>query len=222
MNIKHLLIDCDNTIYPSSSDLFCEISRRMTDYVSRLLNISKEKAYALRKELGKNYGTTLNGLIKTENFSEEEDFLKKVHPENLSLYIEDDPDIRCSLSSISIPMSIYTNSPKEHAERVVERLKLNGLFENIFDIRFSNYDGKPAESSFRMVLDKIAEEPGEVLLVDDLKNYLLPFKKIGGNILQVNMNKNRGSDRSLPSIRSIKELPKYLKRLEKRRNGKYL
>jgi putative hydrolase of the HAD superfamily len=215
MKINHLLIDCDNTIYPSSSDLFCEISRRMTDYVSGLLNISKEKAYALRKELGKTYGTTLNGLIQTENFNNQEDFLKVVHPEDLSGYIEYDPEISEILSNIDIPMSIYTNSPKEHAERVVNRLNLNGLFENIFDIRFSNYDGKPAESSFNLVLNKISEKPHDVLLVDDLKNYLVPFKKIGGNILQVNLNKNKGSDRSVPSIRSIKELPGYLKRLEK-------
>ena len=89
------------------------------------------------------------------------------------------------------------------------------MFKNIFDIRFSNYDGKPAKSSFNLVLNEISAEPYEVLFVDDLKNYLLPFKQIGGNILQVNINKNKGSDRSVPSIKSIMELPRYLKKLEK-------
>jgi len=216
MKIKHLLVDCDNTIYPSSSDLFCEISRRMTDYVSKLLNIHKEEAYALRKELALTYGTTLNGLIKTKGFSNQEDFLKKVHPEDISTYIENDPEIREKLLSISIPMSIFTNSPKEHAKKVINLLGLNDLFKNIFDIRFSGFDGKPSESSFKLVLNKISAEPDEVLFIDDLTNYLIPFKKMGGHILHVNINKNKGSKRTIPSIRSIKELPGYVKKLEKK------
>lgn len=218
MKIKHLLIDCDNTLYPSCSGLFKEISNRMTNYVSTLLNMSKENAYILRKELGMAYGTTLNGLIKTKNFNNEEDFLKKVHPDDLSEYIEEDPGIKETLSAISIPMSIYTNSPKEHAERVVKRLDLNGLFENIYDIRFSNYDGKPAESSFRLVLSEISANPEEVLFIDDLKHYLLPFKEMGGHILQVRDGKNGDMDDSVPGIKNIKELPGYLKILEKRIN----
>ncbi len=216
MKIKHLLIDCDNTIYPSSSDLFVEIGRRMTDYVSKLLNLPKEESYTLRKELANEYGTTLNGLIKTKGFDNQEDFLDKVHPKDLSKYIEKDPEILETLSSISIPMSIFTNSPKEHAEKVVDILKLDGLFLNIFDIRFNNFDGKPAKSIFKLVLKEISAKPEEVLFIDDLTNYLAPFKKMGGHILHVNLNNNNGLDKTFPSIKSIKELPEYLKRLEKK------
>ncbi len=216
MKIKHLLIDCDNTIYPSSSNLFCEISKRMTDYVSKLLNIPKDDAYSLRKDLAKKYGTTLNGLIKTKGFNNQEDFLEKVHPHDLNSYIAKDPEIMETLSSISIPKSIFTNSPKEHAKKVIDVFKLEGMFKNVFDIRFTNFDGKPAESSFKLVLKEISEKPEEVLFIDDLTSYLMPFKKMGGNILHINLNKNKGSDKSIPSIKSIKELPKYLEKLKRK------
>ena len=47
-HVKVWVFDLDNTLYHPSVRLFDQIEVRMTNYVSSLLNISKEEAYHLR------------------------------------------------------------------------------------------------------------------------------------------------------------------------------
>ena len=62
-HITDWVFDLDNTLYPHHSNLFSQIDVRMTAYVSELLTLPREEARALQKQLYREYGTTLAGLI---------------------------------------------------------------------------------------------------------------------------------------------------------------
>ena len=47
---------------------------------------------------------------------------------------------------------VFTNGCRNHAERVLARLKLDSLFDEIWDIRTIEYRPKPDERSYRAVL----------------------------------------------------------------------
>mgnify|MGYP000397999762 CR=1 FL=1 len=61
--ITEWVFDLDNTLYPRHCDLFAQIDWKMTDYVAALLNLPKDEARKLQKEMYREYGTTLRGLM---------------------------------------------------------------------------------------------------------------------------------------------------------------
>jgi len=211
MNIEYLLFDLDNTLYPKSSGMGIEIDHRMTAFVAEHLGIPPTNAKAKRIKYRDNYGTTLQGLVHDDGFNNPEEFFNKVHPADIHRYIEKDPQLREMLLSIKIPKSILTNSPREHAFRILKYLEIDTFFENIFDIRFNNFKGKPALELYEKVLKTIDKKPQNVLFIDDLELYLQPFMEIGGNVLLVNENEAGSVLNSIPVINSIKQLPRYLK-----------
>lgn len=210
MKIEYLLFDLDNTLYPENSGMSIEIGHRMTAFVSKHLGIPPESAKKLRRQYRDSFGTTLQGLVSRAGFKNPERFFTEVHPENVENYIKRDPELKRMLSGIKIPKSILTNSPSEHAERVLNYLDIKDSFEHIFDIRFNNLNGKPAFELYEKVLSAIGKKPENVLFIDDLEMYLRPFKEIGGSILLVNNRTEKPETADIPVINSIKELPLYL------------
>ncbi len=210
MKIEYLLFDLDNTLYPKSSGLSIEIAHRMTAFVAKHLGIPPESAKQLRRKYRDSFGTTLQGLVSKTGFNNPEQFFTEVHPENVGNYIKRDPGLKSMLSEIRISKSILTNSPCEHAERVLDYLGIKDCFEHIFDIRFNNLNGKPAFELYEKVLSAIGKKPEKVLFIDDMEMYLRPFKKMGGSILLVNSSTEKQDTVDIPVINSVKELPLYL------------
>ena len=140
-SITYLLVDLDETLYPSSSGMVEEISRRMTTYVSRYLQLDENRAALLRRELSQKHGTTLTGLMTEYNFNDPEAYLEFAHPTDVGRYLHKDPELASALSSIALPKSILTNAPQEHALRILEYLEIPHLFERIFDIRTNDFRG---------------------------------------------------------------------------------
>ena len=73
--IKHWVFDLDNTLYPSSSNLFSKIDIRMKEFIIKNLNVEPEEAYKIQKKYYLEYGTTLSGLMKNHNILPKEFFL---------------------------------------------------------------------------------------------------------------------------------------------------
>jgi len=211
MQISYLLIDLDNTLYNASTGLFDEISRRMTAFVAGFFKIPADKATALRKEYSHRYGTTLGGLLAEGGLADPERFIREVHPTEVDQYVPENPALKPMLESISLPKAILTNSPSEHADRVLARLGIRDSFEHVFDIRFSGFMGKPVTDCYTRVCATINREPREVLFLDDLPQYLEAFRLLGGNVLLVGSGGN-GAVPVFPGIREISELAAYRKK----------
>ncbi|MEC9207498.1 MAG: HAD-IA family hydrolase, partial [Pseudomonadota bacterium] len=74
---------------------------------------------------------------------------------------------------------IYTNSAREHAEVVLERLGIRSVFEGVFDIKAANYVPKPAEEPYQKMCEQFFIEPHTTLMVDDIARNLRPASALG-------------------------------------------
>ena len=209
MILDFVLVDLDDTIYPTSSGLLKEIGRRMTLFLSQKLNLSEEQALQLKQRYNSQYGTTLAGLIASRQIDTPDEFLDFVHPKDVAPYLNKDPELREALSSISIPLGILTNSPMEHAKRILTHLELGDLFDPVFDLRYNGFEGKPSKQAYLRVLGELGLEAPRVLFVDDHLSNLIPFRDLGGQVLLVDENGNHSSD--VPVIRYLKDLPSFIK-----------
>ena len=211
MTIKYLLLDMDNTLYSATSSMYAEIDRRMTDFVADLLEIPHSEAAQIRIRYRDEYGSTLGGLIAVNGLADPERFLESVHPADVGRHLPQDADLRAVLSAIEIPKSVLTNSPSEHATRILQYYGIRDLFDRIFDIRYNGFVGKPATELYRKVLNAVGRPAAEVLFVDDLPLYLRGFQDLGGHVLLVREEVGETSTTNgFPTIQTIKQLPEYL------------
>lgn len=213
MALRHLLFDLDETLYPSSSTLGAEITRRMTAYVQRYLDVPEEQAVAVRRDLSRRYGTTLAGLIAEHALTDTEGYLAFCHPVDVARHLTPDPSLRPALSAVSLPKSILTDSPQEHAERILEFLGVRDQFGRIYDIRFSALRGKPHEQAYRDVLADLGLRAEQVLFIDNRRDYLEGFQALGGRVLLLDdrPGSETEAEPSLPRIAAVRELPAWLR-----------
>lgn len=208
--IRYVLFDLDNTLYPSDVGMEEDTIRRIAEYSADFLGVSTARALELRKERMHLYGTTLEWLMTDRGLTDVDAYYAYVHPDGEEENLKPDPAVRDFIANLPVPASVLTNAPKEHADRVLRKLDLEGLFEHVYDIRWNNLKGKPAESAFRGVLKELGTEPGETLFVDDLPQYLEGFIKIGGfGVLMDDFDRHASSP--YPRVRSIPELGRFLK-----------
>jgi putative hydrolase of the HAD superfamily len=208
----YLLSDLDETLYPSSCGLMQAVSARMSLFVAQYLKVGAEEAAGIRRRLRLTYGTTLTGLMREYGLQVAEQYLAFTHDVPVESFLSADPQLSAALSSIPLPKAVLTNSPLEHAERVLVRLGIRRLFERIFDLRFNAFTGKPDLGVYRRALGELGRSAPEVLLVDNHLDYLAPFRSMGGQVLLIDENGEAGPGLrdGIPSLRDIKQLPAYL------------
>ena len=179
MAIRAVLFDLDNTIYPASNGLMQSIDQRIGEYVQRSLGLSEEEALRLRRHYYAEFGTTLRGLQHHHNHVEIESYLQYVHDVALDAFLQSDERLNAMLTSLKARKAIFTNSPREHAERVLEILRIAHHFERIFDLRFFDFVAKPDPRSYARVLQELGVEGKEAMLIEDTANNLGPAKQLG-------------------------------------------
>ncbi len=203
--IRRLIFDLDSTLYPSSNVMERDIVARMNAYVARFLGMDLHDAADLRKVRMPRYGTTLEWLMKEHGFDDVEGYYASIHPDGEELVLEPDPGLRPYLESLGLPMAVFTNAPSEHADRVLARLGLAGLFDRVFDIRFCGLRGKPHPDAFRAVCAALGDAPSDCVFVDDIPRYVNGFVACGGHgVLIDETGKHPAAD--LPRIASLYEL----------------
>ena len=184
MKFKHLLFDMDNTLYPASSDMDKGITRRMLECVADFFHCDIEKAKELRAERIVHYSTTLEWL-RAEGMKDIEGFLSHVHPDNEADELQPQPALRDFLISLNMPMSILTNAPHEHADRVLAKLGVADLFMAVTDIRDANFNGKPYPDSYMAALHKAGANLEETLFLDDMQKYTDGWVALGGTAILI-------------------------------------
>ncbi|MDR1430219.1 MAG: HAD-IA family hydrolase [Spirochaetaceae bacterium] len=207
--IKYLLFDLDNTLYSSHHGLEEKVGHRMREYAAAYLGTSPEEAWRLRLERTRAYGTTLEWLMAEKGFTDVEGYLAAVHPEDEAENLPPDPELGAFLESIPLPKAILTNSPREHADRILARLALGDIFTHIFDIRETAFKGKPGREVFERALSVLGVKAGETLFIDDTPRYVTGFTALGGRGLLMDED-NVCADYPGQRIRTLRELANYL------------
>jgi putative hydrolase of the HAD superfamily len=210
--IEYILFDLDGTLYSARWGLEKEVNRRVNEYLTRRLRLSMDEAWALRKERIRacNYGTTLEWLRAEKGMDEAEleNYFAYIHPEHEARGLPADPRLRSLLLSFARPMGILTNSPREHALRILKKLEIEDLFPSIFDIRRNGLKGKPDPDVYRQVLGELNLGAESCLFVDDVGRYVEGYRAIGG--MGVYFDEDGQSEFPPPRIRSLEELGAFL------------
>jgi putative hydrolase of the HAD superfamily len=176
-HVRNWIFDLDNTLYPSSCDLFAQISQRMTVYVHRLLDMPMEDARVLQKAYYRDHGTTLNGLMKVHHV-DAEDYLAFVHDIDLTA-LSPDPDLRAVVAGLPGRKFVFTNGCVNHAGRVLARLGLDGHFDAVWDIRTIGFTPKPDIAAYRTVLARAGSNGADAAMFEDIARNLVEAHQLG-------------------------------------------
>jgi len=206
--IKYLIFDLDNTLYSSRHGLEPEVAERLRAFCAGFLGISETEAWQQRKA-AKQYGTCLEWLMAEKGLTDVEAYIAAAHPKGEADRLPHDTDLRIFLSDIRLPKAILTNSPREHADLILEKLGVAKLFSHIFDIRSSGFLGKPRPEVFQNALDTLKIEAKEALFVDDMPSNVEAFAGMGGKALLFDENGVHGKC-SVRRIRKLTEIRKFI------------
>jgi putative hydrolase of the HAD superfamily len=176
-HIREWVFDLDNTLYPHHSNLFSQIDVKMTGYVSELLQLPPDQARKLQKDLYRDYGTTLNGLIALHGI-DPDDFLEKVHDIDYS-WLAPDPKLGEAIRQLPGRKFIFTNGDRGHAERTARQLGILDHFDEIFDIVAAGMMPKPARETYDKFAALHRVDTQRAVMFEDLARNLAVPKALG-------------------------------------------
>ena len=178
-NIKNILFDCDGVLYQDLKAVFGQVSKRMTNYISKKLNLDIKKAKELQTKYFHKYNTSLNGLMIHHDV-QPKDFLKYVHDIDLA-FMDKDLVLREELINLNLKKFVFTNGSKEHVENIIKHLGIEDQFNGIFDIVDAEFHPKPEAKAFDLMVKKFKIDPKETLYIEDIaKN--LSIAKVRGSV----------------------------------------
>lgn len=211
--IRHILFDLDNTLYSASNLMEQKIAERMFQFIADFLHVPMEEARKRQSARRQNYGTTLEWLEQEYQFNDRDAYFAAVHPASELAELKPDPRLRGFLQSLKLPMTVLTNAPIDHAERVLDFFNIRDLFLGVFDITFHKGKGKPAPAAFINTLQAVNKRIEETLFLDDCPAYVRGYTALGGTGILVDEFGRCTDSPQLVGIRSIKtiyELPDLL------------
>jgi putative hydrolase of the HAD superfamily len=175
---SHLLVDLDDTLYPSNSGVWEAVRDRIQTFIETRLSVSEQEATLLRQRYLEQFGTTLTGL--SEEFSIDiEDYLDFVHDVPLNQFLKPDPILRTMLQSIEIPRVVFSNAYLPHVERVLDHLEVRDEIDQVVDIYALDFQNKPKKEAYDLVIDLIgADDPSRIVFVDDRLANLEPAARL--------------------------------------------
>jgi putative hydrolase of the HAD superfamily len=176
-HVRSWIFDLDNTLYRADNGIFAQIEARMTDYVAMLLALPRDQARLRQKELYRQYGTTLNGLMR-EHDVDAEDYLRYVHDIDLAA-LAPDAALSAALEKLPGKRFVFTNGCRDHAQRILARLDLAHLFDAVWDIRTIDFIPKPHGDAYDSVVRASGVEPGACAMFEDLARNLVPARAMG-------------------------------------------
>lgn len=171
------IFDLDNTLYPAKSDLFAQIDVRMAAYVARLLDLPLDEARRLQKDYYRDHGTTLNGLIKLHGI-DPEPYLDAVHDIDLTV-LAPDPALNEAIARLPGRRFVFTNGCRNYAAKVLDRLGLTAIADDLWDIRTTGFTPKPDPAAYDAVVAKAAIAPARAAMFEDLSRNLVPAHDLG-------------------------------------------
>jgi putative hydrolase of the HAD superfamily len=208
MQIKTLLVDLDDTVYPADSGLWELIKHRISLYMHEKLKMDWETIPQLRSSYYKNYGTTMRGLLADYDIDKEE-YLNFVHDVPLTEYITRDSELRKILLRLPQRKIIFTNADTAHAERVLEALGITDCFEKIVDIMAVYPYCKPLPVAFQIAMEHAGEkEPRRCAFLDDSITNLSAARQLG--FYTVRVGSDEPSDHYDTGILRLRDICKVL------------
>ncbi len=173
-HVEAWVFDLDNTLYPSECDLFAQIDRRMTAFVSQALQVDEAEARRLQKLYYADHGTTLNGLM-TLHGVEPDAYMDFVHDIDLGP-VEACAVLRSRIEALPGRKFVFTNGSLGHAERVTAKRGLEDVFDGMFSVACAAFTPKPQREAYERFLSRFSVDPARAAMFEDIpRNLEAPF-----------------------------------------------
>lgn len=176
-HIDTWLFDLDNTLYPPECELMGRVSKRMTDFVARQTGLSWDEARALQKRYYHEHGTTLAGMMAHHGVDPAA-YIAEVQDVGVDC-VRPDPELGLALERLPGRRLVFTNAGGAYAERVLDRLGISPLFEDIFHIEASDYIPKPQPEAFARMVERHGVTPRRCAFFEDTEWNLAPAALLG-------------------------------------------
>lgn len=176
-HVRAWVFDLDNTLYPAHCNLFAEIDTRMAVFIERHLKLRRPEARKIQKEYYVRYGTTMSGLM-TEHGVKPHDFMDFVHDIDLTP-LQKNNALAAIVQNLPGEKFIFTNGSTRHAENVLTKIGLDGLFSEIFDIEAAEFIPKPHQNTYEKFLQTYAIDPARAVMFEDIAQNLEAAHRLG-------------------------------------------
>lgn len=171
------LFDLDNTLYPPSSGYILAIEERIKQYFMRITGLPGDEAWAVQKRYLDEHGSAVPGLIQHHD-ADPHAFLREVHDVPLDV-LEPDPQLRGALDRLPGRRLVFTNGSEWHAERVLERLEIADLFDEVFHTEAAGLIAKPDPRAFDALIRAHDVVPPSTAFFEDRAVNLAPAAGLG-------------------------------------------
>jgi putative hydrolase of the HAD superfamily len=185
-HVRNWIFDLDNTLYRADSGVFARIDARMTDFVAALLGTGHDEARVVQKALYRTHGTTLNGLIKVYDI-DPDPYLDFVHQIDLS-DLHAQPGLVTAMARLPGRRYVFTNGCANHAARILDRVGLTDMIEDIWDIRAGGFVPKPDPLAYERIVAQNGMVAGQTAMFDDIARNLVPAHRLGMTTVWLNTN----------------------------------
>jgi putative hydrolase of the HAD superfamily len=204
-HVESWVFDLDNTLYPAGSPVWPQIDARITAFSAGLFGLDGLSARALQKYYYQRYGTTLRGLM-IEHDLDPHMFLEFAHDIDRSVLAADEALAR-SISKLPGRRYILTSGSHGHAMKTTAHLKIDHLFDGVFDIAAGDFIPKPDERTYHRFLDRFAIDPARAAMFEDIpRNLEVPHRLGMTTVLvvpKVPRNDREGWERDFASAEFI-------------------
>jgi putative hydrolase of the HAD superfamily len=174
-HVRDWIFDLDNTLYRADNGIFAQIDANMTRFVAQLLGMERDAARQVQKRLYRDHGTTLAGLVAVHRI-DPEPYLSFVHDIDLS-GLAPDPVLHEAVARLPGRRFVFTNGCRNHAARILERLEMADLFDQIWDIRTIGFVPKPGQAAYDAAVTAGAVTPVKAAMFDDIaRNLVVPHE----------------------------------------------
>ena len=205
MRFNTLFFDLDETLYPTSSGLWGAIRERINAYMRERMGFPPEQIEILREQFFREYGTTLRGLQANYKVDMDE-YLAFVHNVPLEAHLNPDPELRDIIEALPARKFIFTNADSVHANRVLDVVGLQGIFDSILDVHTISPYCKPMPESFELALRATGSpDPRTCALLDDQARITRAARSLG--MYTILVGKESAGENADASLIKWTELP---------------
>lgn len=176
--MQTFFFDLDNTLYPHTTRVTEALEEKMNAYVAEIAQLDTLGAATMRQGYFERYGTTLRGL-QLHHAVDTEAYLARVHDIQIEVLVKRNQLLCDLMQPILYQSTVFTNSPREHAIRVLAALGFQEQQWSIVDIRATDFQPKPQLAAYEAALRTAQATPVASVLFEDTLVNLKTAKTIG-------------------------------------------
>jgi putative hydrolase of the HAD superfamily len=213
--------DLDDTLHEASPAVFAAIDTRMTDFVQRHLELTREQADQLRRDYWRRYGATMLGLIRHHGVDPHQ-FLRETHDFRIEELMRIERGLARVLARLPGRKVLLSNAPGAYAGQVLRRLGLHRHIRARYPIERLRLHGhfrpKPSIAMLRAVLAREGlagrANAGRAVLVDDSAINLKSARAAGfSTVLRIAPGARRARDGGAYVDARVRTVRQLLRRL---------